>query len=106
MLEIDAKTLHRWIAEDAPDFELIDVREESEYEVQHLGGRLVPLSRFEELHQTLPKNKILVIHCQKGLRSANFISRLLKLGFSPERLYNLRGGMLDYLKNTDTKKKP
>ena len=55
----------QWLEEDK--IVLVDVREPSEYEVEHIAGALLlPLSSFEaDLFPSLP-GKRLVLHCARG----------------------------------------
>lgn len=72
--------------------EVIDVREEDEYEVARIEGvRLLPLSRFPEWAGTLSPEAEIVFMCHHGIRSAQVCSYLAREGF--ENLYNLAGGI-------------
>jgi rhodanese-related sulfurtransferase len=76
---------------------LIDCREPHEYEQANLGGKLVPLGKFqtmqvEELEDL--KDKEVIIHCRSGKRSAMACMILDQLGF--EDTYNLEGGILEW----------
>jgi sulfur dioxygenase len=79
---------------------LVDVREPAEFsgELGHVpGARLIPLS---ELPERAPdeladfKDKDIVVICRAGVRSATGAAILAGLGF--ERVFNLKGGMLDW----------
>jgi sulfur-carrier protein adenylyltransferase/sulfurtransferase len=77
------------------DFQLIDVREPAEYEVDNIGGDLVPLRTLEQNADKIDRNKQLIIHCESGARSRQAILLLQKkFGFS--NLYNLTGGLVRY----------
>jgi Rhodanese-related sulfurtransferase len=53
------------------DFLLIDVREESEYEIAHIeGSELKPMSQIQQWAYDLPRDKPIVIFCHHGGRSA------------------------------------
>lgn len=75
---------------------VIDVREEHEYEEFNIGAKLIPLgelpSRLGELEHL--KNEELIVHCRSGARSGNAKMFLEDAGFSNVR--NLLGGMLDW----------
>ena len=62
------REIARWL--ETGEIVLVDVREPSEYEVEHIAGALLlPLSSFEaDLFPTLPGKK-LVLHCAVGKRS-------------------------------------
>ena len=74
------------------DFELVDVREESEHNEFNIGGILAPLSElFEHLDQ-IPKDKPVVVYCKRGIRSQIAIQRLEQRG-EYTNLLNLQGGI-------------
>lgn len=85
------------------DFQIIDVREPFEYDIVNIGGELFPLGNILENAQKISKNKKVVIHCKGGSRSRNAILELEeKFGF--QNLYNLKGGIQQYLLDLETKK--
>ena len=72
--------------------EVIDVREQEEYEIARIeGARLLPLSRFPEWAGTLDAEAEIVFMCHHGIRSAQVCSYLAREGFT--KLYNLSGGI-------------
>lgn len=75
------------------DFQLIDVREEFEYETSHLNGLHIPLANILLEQDKIDKNKEVIIHCRSGKRSAQAIMLLQQAGEMPN-LYNLKGGIL------------
>ncbi len=88
--EISALEFKKMIAENI-DFQLIDVREQYEYDVANLGGTLIPLSNLTEKTGLISKEKQVVVHCKSGSRSAKAIAQLEKMGFT--NLWNLTGGI-------------
>lgn len=82
--------LKRWLSEHKP-FKLIDVREEWERELFHIGGEHIPMSELYERRQEIPKDGDVVLYCEKGVRSTIAIQRLEGSGYN--NLYNLTGGM-------------
>ena len=60
-------------SEKAPDFRLIDCREEDEYALCRIkGGELFPLSRFDELTSDLLDSgdtRPIIVYCHHGMRS-------------------------------------
>ncbi|HVF97548.1 MAG TPA: rhodanese-like domain-containing protein [Flavisolibacter sp.] len=76
-------------------FNLIDCREPHEYEEANLGGRLIPLGKFqtmqlEEIEDL--KDEEVIVHCRSGKRSQMACQILDQMGFS--NTYNVEGGML------------
>lgn len=85
------------------DFQLIDVREEYEYEIANLanlGAELIPLATVPANAERIAKGKQVIIHCRSGARSANAV-RLLETQFGYDNLYNLKGGILTYADEVD-----
>jgi sulfur-carrier protein adenylyltransferase/sulfurtransferase len=74
------------------DFQLIDVREPAEYEVDNMDGDLVPLKTLEQNVNKISRNKQVIIHCESGARSRQAIL-LLQKNFGFSNLYNLTGGL-------------
>ncbi|GAB3512117.1 molybdopterin-synthase adenylyltransferase MoeB [Emticicia fontis] len=76
---------------DAP-FQLIDVREEYEFDRHNIGGELMPLSELEKHISKIRRDKTVVIHCQSGIRSQRAID-LLKVKYGYTNLLNFAGGL-------------
>ncbi len=81
------------------DFQLIDVREDFEYEMSNLGGELIPLSGIMIESGKINKTKPVIVQCRSGKRSAAAIMQLEPQGFT--NLYNLKGGMLAWAEEID-----
>ena len=97
---ITVSKLREWIIEDE-DFQLIDVRESSEYEFSNINGELIPLGEVEKNIERIRKNKKVVFQCRSGKRSADAIKTLQKkYGF--DNLYNLEGGILAWSDEIDS----
>jgi adenylyltransferase/sulfurtransferase len=99
MKEITSEELKQWYDENR-DFQLIDVREEHEYETGNLNGKWIPLGEILNRHNEIDKDKPVVIHCRSGARSATAIN-LLEKQFNYTNLINLQGGILAYSRNID-----
>ncbi len=79
------------------DFQLIDVREPHEYTLDNLGGELMPLSHLEDFVDKISREKMVIVHCQGGMRSQKAIQQLReKYNFS--NLKNLTGGIAAFRK--------
>lgn len=74
------------------DFQLIDVREEFEYETSNISGEHIPLAEIILEQNKISREKPVVIHCRSGKRSAQAIMLLEQQGF--DNLFNLQGGIL------------
>jgi len=89
-VEVDAETVNGWL--DNHEAVLVDVRETTEYEQEHIPGSvLVPLSVFDPDLFPRIANKKIVFHCAVGKRSAAAAKQLLKVGHSMP--YNMMGGI-------------
>lgn len=96
--EITVQVLKQW-QQDEILFQFIDVREPHEYEIAHLGAKLIPLGDILALSDQVRTDIPVVIHCRSGVRSAKAI-RLLEHNFGWDNLYNLKGGILAYQADT------
>jgi len=78
------------------DFQLIDVREIKEFEEVNINGTLLPMGTVLDKKDQISSDKMVIIHCRSGVRSANVIRQLeQKHGFT--NLYNLKGGILAWV---------
>jgi rhodanese-related sulfurtransferase len=82
--------------EDGEKLNLIDVREDYEYEEDNIGALLIPLGeladRIDEIEDW--KNEEVLVHCRSGARSERAQHFLQSQGFTNVR--NVIGGILAY----------
>jgi phage shock protein E len=72
---------------------VLDVRESSEYATGHIAGAvLIPLGELAPRLQELPKDRLIIVQCRSGSRSAQGRDLLLKNGFT--NVTSLSGGIL------------
>lgn len=90
MQQVSPATLKEWIR-NGKNFMLIDVRQDWERKVYNIGGKHIPLEEILFRQSEIPKDKDVVLYCEKGIRSSIIMQRLENLGFT--NLYNLSGGM-------------
>ncbi len=83
-----------------PCLQLLDVREEWEYELVHLQGSFnIPLGRLSQaINQLNPSHEVVVI-CHHGIRSAHACYVLERKGF---QTVNLIGGIDRWAREIDT----
>ncbi|MCC8410355.1 rhodanese-like domain-containing protein [Mucilaginibacter sp. UR6-1] len=81
------------------DFQLIDVREDFEYQTSNIGGQHIPLGGILIETDKLYTDKPVVVMCRSGKRSAAAIMQLEQQGFT--NLYNLQGGILAWQAEID-----
>ena len=99
MKEISVQDLKKKI-DDKEDFQLIDVREEYEYDICNLNGELIPMAYVLDNADKISRDKPVVIYCKSGRRSAVIINEL-ENKFQFTNLYNLKGGILEYAREVD-----
>ena len=98
MKEIIVEDLKR-MKDSGEDFQLIDVREDFEYEMSNLNGELIPLGGILIETDKISKDKPVVIMCRSGKRSAMAVMQLEAQGYT--NLYNLQGGILAWADQID-----
>lgn len=95
MTDINAQELKERI-EKGEALNIIDVREQYEYEEYNIGAQLIPLgdlpSKVDDLDDW--QNEEVIVHCKSGARSAAAKAFLVQNGFTNVR--NLIGGILAY----------
>lgn len=78
------------------NFQLIDVREQYEFDEVNINGELIPMGEVMDNADKIAKDKQVVVHCRSGKRSASVIQALeSQKGYT--NLYNLKGGILAYI---------
>jgi adenylyltransferase/sulfurtransferase len=88
------------MTDEKSDFQLIDVREKHEKDFSDIGGELIPMGDVVANANKISREKMVVVYCRSGRRSANIIRELQeKFGFS--NLYNLTGGILEWADKVD-----
>ncbi|GAB3008176.1 molybdopterin-synthase adenylyltransferase MoeB [Cyclobacterium sediminis] len=98
--EIDVDELNALIV-NKESFQLIDVREQHEFDLVNINGVHIPLQDIRENADKIKKDRKVVIHCKMGGRSAKAIRELeAKYGF--DNLFNLKGGIDAYLRKYDS----
>jgi rhodanese-related sulfurtransferase/thioredoxin-related protein len=78
---------------------VLDVRTAKEFEEGHLPGAInldVTAADFEARAASLDHDKIYLVHCASGVRSARACEKLVRLNFL--KLYNLPGGFRAWAK--------
>jgi molybdopterin/thiamine biosynthesis adenylyltransferase/rhodanese-related sulfurtransferase len=93
--EITPEELYDWQVK-GEKYQLIDVREQHEYDIVNIGAELIPLATVADNADRISRDIKVVVHCKMGGRSAKAIRELEeKYGFT--NLYNLKGGILRYI---------
>jgi NADPH-dependent 2,4-dienoyl-CoA reductase/sulfur reductase-like enzyme/rhodanese-related sulfurtransferase len=90
---IKASEVRKRLEASRADFQLLDVREESEMMEKRIPGSLwIPLAELGKRSHELDKNKEIAVHCESGLRSYKACLKLQNAGI--ENIKNVDGGML------------
>jgi adenylyltransferase/sulfurtransferase len=85
------------------NFQLIDVREPSEFEIVRIPGSvLIPKQGFLDGSALagLPQDKPIILHCKSGVRSAECLAILKNAGFADAT--HVQGGVIAWAKQIDT----
>ena len=76
---------------DAGEIQLVDVREDYEWDAGRISGALhIELERLAGRADELPKDKPVIFQCRMGRRSALATDAFRAVGFDA---YNMRGGI-------------
>ena len=99
-LEITPEELHQRL-QAGEDLQLVDVREEMEFEYGHLpGSLLLPLGELPRRAHEIRAEGPVVLICHHGVRSAQALGYLRhRLGLT--NLLNLRGGVAGWAEQVD-----
>jgi adenylyltransferase/sulfurtransferase len=100
MEEITAVELKRKL-DDGEDIQIIDVREQAEYQVARLpNSKLIPLGQILTRMAEIDSARETVMHCKGGVRSARAIEALQRANFKG-KLINLKGGITAWSNEVD-----
>ena len=83
------------------DFLLIDVRESSEIEISKIKESIhIPMAEIPNNIDQINSNKLVIVMCKSGGRSANVCEYLIQNGFKD--IYNLNGGIIKWALEIDS----
>ena len=100
MKSITVSELKQWMDE-GKDFQLIDVREDMEYEAGNLNAVHIPMGDIPDNIDRISKDKQVVIHCRSGARSGR-ICQFLESSYGFDQVYNLEGGIMAWAAEIDS----
>ena len=87
------------------DFQLIDVREPWEADINSIeGAELIPLGELPDRLDELDPAASYVVHCKMGGRSANAVAQMQEAGFRD--VVNLEGGISAWVDEIDPDQQP
>jgi adenylyltransferase/sulfurtransferase len=91
---VDIYLLKEWM--DTEDIQIIDVRDEYEFEDSNIGGLNIPLSALETTISKINRLKKSVVVCQSGVRSQQGL-KIIRHCYPEMEIYHLKGGLNTYL---------
>jgi adenylyltransferase/sulfurtransferase len=99
------------------DLYILDVRNPEEFAIAVLDGTVkLPkpeiVLAFEDIQAQrrpiedtviagIPRDREVIVHCRSGVRSTDVILMLRQLGYDPDKLVNMEGGILAWAKQVD-----
>ncbi|HUW98954.1 MAG TPA: rhodanese-like domain-containing protein [Acidiferrobacter sp.] len=96
--DLHAADLHELLGGSDADILVVDVRTPAEVARGSIpGARSIPLHLLPFNASMLDKERPLVFYCQSGGRSSQACAYLQQQGY--EKLYNLRGGILAWVRD-------
>jgi len=76
------------------DVQLIDVRQREEHDAGRIAGdRLIELADLPAQAHTLDRDRLILVYCRSGARSAMATTALRQAGYDAR---NVAGGLLDW----------
>ena len=88
MKKIFPLELKKLMDSDKNEFQLVDIRDEYEYDICCIGGEKINM--YSIIGQISYLKKKVIIYCRTGSRSANIVN-LLENSYSFQNVYNLEG---------------
>ena len=83
------------------NFQLVDVREPMEYEIANIdGAKLIPLGELPDRMSELNRERLTIVHCHSGQRSAQAVRIMREAGFT--NVFNLDGGIARWSDEIDS----
>lgn len=101
-MEVKVKTVEelKQMMDGDVEFQLIDVREEYEYDICNLEGELIPLGTIPDYVDSIHRDRPVIVYCRSGARSARAVQFLQEQG-GFDNLYNLEGGVKAWAERID-----
>ena len=100
MKNISPKELRNLINSNNNDYQLIDIRDDYEYDICCIGGEKISMYSIIKNINKLSKSKKVIIYCRTGSRSSNIID-LIEKKFRYKNIYNLEGGIMKWRDDID-----
>ncbi|MBU1340104.1 MAG: hypothetical protein KKE44_15505 [Proteobacteria bacterium] len=96
--EMNAKVLERFIKDmNEKEYLIVDVRQYEEYRLDHIPGAThIPLAEIQFDPYVFDDDRKLIFYCRSGSRSKVAAIFVAEAGYDEDKLYHLKGGMLEY----------
>ena len=91
--KVSMAELKKMMAEE-PSLVIVDVRDREEYAVSHLKNAV---NIVDPEKMNFEKDRLIVAYCSVGYRSAEFVSKARKLGYT--NIYNYLGSIFEWANN-------
>jgi adenylyltransferase/sulfurtransferase len=98
MKEMTVKELAA-LREQQTDHIVLDVRNQDEYDICNIGGKLIPFAELQNRLGELDPEQLTIVHCRSGGRSSRAVAFLEEQGFKDVR--NLTGGIMAWRSEID-----
>src|SRR6267143_56088 len=83
------------------NFQLVDVREPFEHAIANIdSAKLIPLGELPDRMSELDRERLTIVHCHSGQRSAQAVRILREAGFTS--VFNLEGGIAKWSDEIDS----
>jgi UPF0176 protein len=98
---VDIDTFHQWL-KNGEEMVILDLRNDYEWDIGRFKNSVrPPMKYFRDLDENLKfyeqyKDKKVVTFCTGGIRCEFATPQLVNIGFNPEHLYQLEGGVIKY----------
>ena len=92
-------TIKDFLKKDKNNLQVIDIRENYEYDTGHISSVNIPMGEILNSIQTINTKKQVIIYCQTGRRAASVVYMLIRK-FKLKNIFNLKGGYSAYLETT------
>lgn len=97
--QVSPEELYSW-QKQKEAIQLIDVREDFEFEIVNIGGENICLSSISSRADEINTDKKVIFICKSGARSIKAIKELEEK-YNFKNLYNLEGGLMTYISDLE-----
>ncbi len=92
---VSTTALKKWLSEATETIQLVDVRENNERAMGHIGGIHILLNEILEKNESIATDGKVIFYCSGGIRSAHAIEQLSNHS-NIQNFYNLEDGLTNW----------